>query len=75
MTLEIPKHFNPLKVYLFINEITANQFADQINYSASALSAYILGKRKIGRYIAKLIELHTKGELTAEELLKFESSK
>lgn len=62
-----------LKDYLYFNKISTTDFAEQINYQRSYLSAVTNGSRKCGAKLAKIIEKATNGQVTAKELLSKDS--
>lgn len=58
-----------LKLYLVKNRIKVQDFAKKLGCSRTHLSEVINGKKRAGSSLAKLIELTTNGEITAEEVI------
>jgi transcriptional regulator with XRE-family HTH domain len=69
MTFEIPKDINKLKLFLFLNNVSARDLARAINYAPATISNYIAGKRPISRRVAALISEYTLDSISIEELL------
>ena len=59
-----------LKDYLYYNEISIQDFADNLEYSRTHLSQIVNGQSNPSKRLAKAIELQTKGQVTAKELLE-----
>lgn len=64
-----------LKIYLVENKITITDFCESIGCSRTHLGEIMNGRRKIGSSLAKLIEIKTNGQVTAQELLEGEPNK
>ena len=58
-----------LKLYLVKNRIRVHAFAEKLGCSRTHLSEIINGKKKAGLTLAKMIELCTNGEVTAQEII------
>ena len=59
-----------LKIYLVMNKISITSFCKLIGCSRMHLNDIVNGKRRVGKSLAKIIELTTNGAVTAEELLQ-----
>lgn len=64
-----------LKTYLFLNDLTASDFADSIGVHRNLISAIQTGKRPVALKTAKKIEKKTKGQVTVAELPLTEKSR
>lgn len=60
-----------LRDYLFKKRITKKEFGKNINYSARYVGHVAEGRIKPGIKFAKIVELATKGEVTADEILNY----
>lgn len=61
-----------LREYLFRKRKSVTEFAKEIDYERTHISAIMSGRKKPGKKVARAIEKATNGEVTAEELLKGE---
>lgn len=59
-----------LREYLFYKQKTVTDFAKELMVSRSYMNRIVGGKIKPSRLLAKEIERHTNGEVTAEDLLR-----
>lgn len=60
---------NKLKLYLCCMGLNAKEFALSIDFTPTMISGYLLGKRRLSKKSARLIELATGGAITKEEIL------
>ncbi len=58
-----------LRRYLFENRVTIRTFAKDINYAIQTISMIVNGRQKAGKKLAKIIEKHTNGAVTADEVI------
>lgn len=56
-----------LRTYLFTNRIKQHIFAEEIGVPQPLISMLCNGKRKPKKSLKKLIEYHTKGQVTEED--------
>lgn len=61
-----------LKDYLYLKNMSINEFSNFIGYSRNHISGIINGRMKPNKKFAQYIEKMTNGEVKAEELLKGE---
>jgi len=59
-----------LKVYLVLKKISITDFSKQLRCSRDHLSRVANGSKRASKRLAKDIEEATKGEVTAEEIIK-----
>ncbi len=71
MNLQILENINKLKLYLFIKDKKPTHFAKEIGFSAATITNYLAGRGRLGKHAALIIELKTDGDLTQEDILKF----
>lgn len=64
-----------LRRYLFESGIKIKHLAKLLDYSPTTISMISLGRQKAGRKIARLIEKHTNGAVTAEEVISESDAK
>lgn len=58
-----------LKLYLVKNKIKTQEFAQRLGCSRTHLSEVMNGKKKAGLTLAKLIQVLTNQEVSAEEVI------
>lgn len=58
-----------LKEYLELKEMTQAEFCRQVGVSPPVLSAYLRGKKSIGRKLAKKFSDATKGVVKVHEVM------
>jgi DNA-binding transcriptional regulator YdaS (Cro superfamily) len=58
-----------LKIYLVRKKISITEFSKVLGCSRGHLNGVVNGKMRAGSALAKLIEIKTNGEVTAEEVL------
>jgi len=58
-----------LKLYLVKNKIRTQDFAQRLGCSRTHLSEVMNGRKKAGLTLAKLVQILTNGEVTAEEVI------
>ncbi len=61
-----------LKVWLVRNKLKIKDFADELGITRTHLGEIMSGRRNASLSLARFIELKTKGEVKAEDLLKGE---
>ncbi len=59
-----------LRDYLWDNDIQIKAFAESLELTASHLSNYMHGRLRVSKKVARAIERATKGEVTAEDIMK-----
>lgn len=59
-----------LKEYLFYKEISITNFAKQIGACRHYVNQIVLGRKRPSKFLAKVIEDETHGEVKAEDLLR-----
>jgi DNA-binding transcriptional regulator YdaS (Cro superfamily) len=62
---------NKLKLYLCCIGMTGTEFAKTIDYTPQLITGYMAGRKRLGRKAAKLIEMGTQGNVTMQDVLKF----
>lgn len=62
---------NKLKLYLCCTGVTIAELANGIGYSRVLISAYLHGKKRLGKKAAKAIELFTRGQVTFDDIVRF----
>jgi len=58
-----------LKLYLVENKISITSFSETLGCSRGHLNGIVNGKIKIGKSLAKLIEIKTNGKIKEKDLL------
>lgn len=58
-----------LRDFLHFNNLTLTEFAQELKIHANYLSAIARGARKPSELVAQMIELKSKGKVTAEEVM------
>lgn len=58
-----------LKTWLEVNKIRQHDFAEKIGITRSYLCSILNGHRKCGKYLAKRIEKHTKGDISYDDIV------
>lgn len=59
-----------LRDYLHFERIATKHFAQELDISPTHLYAYLSGRIRISKKLARAIEKKTNGKVTAEEVLK-----
>lgn len=71
MDLQILENTNKLKLYLCVTNQKPSCFARQIGFAPATITNYLAGRARIGKHTAELIEIRTNGDLTKEDILRF----
>lgn len=64
-----------LKDYLYFNDILIKDFAATMGYTPIYMGMVVKGTTKVTLKLAKAIEFHTAGKVTAEEVMSYKKQK